>query len=111
MPSQWSYRDELLRVIDEVVAPGAAEVDASGTFPSKQVDALGAGGLLALTVAAEFGGAGAGPGGGAMRVGSAWCGARSFLCVPPTGGVGNLHLRRRRRADGRRGQGDADRDR
>jgi isovaleryl-CoA dehydrogenase len=43
------------------VAPGAAEVDASGTFPRKQADALGAAGLLALTVRAEFGGAGAGP--------------------------------------------------
>src|ERR1700733_4114841 len=60
MPSQWSYRAELLRVIDEVVAPGAAEVDASGTFPRKQVDALGAAGLLALTVPAGFGGGGAG---------------------------------------------------
>src|ERR1700761_7379506 len=60
MPSQWSYRDELLRVIDEVVAPGAAEVDASGTFPRKQVDALGAAGLLALTVPEDLGGAGAG---------------------------------------------------
>jgi len=60
MPSQDSYRDALLRVIDEVVAPGATEVDASGTFPRKQVDALGAAGLLALTVPAEFGGGGAG---------------------------------------------------
>ena len=60
MPSQESYRDALLRVIDEVVAPGAAEVDASGTFPRKQVDALGAAGLLALTVPGEFGGGGAG---------------------------------------------------
>jgi isovaleryl-CoA dehydrogenase len=60
MPSQDSYRDALLRVIDEVVAPGATEVDASGTFPGKQADALGAAGLLALTVPAEFGGGGAG---------------------------------------------------
>jgi isovaleryl-CoA dehydrogenase len=60
MPSQESYHDALLRVIDEVVAPGATEVDASGTFPRKQVDALGAAGLLALTVPAEFGGGGAG---------------------------------------------------
>jgi isovaleryl-CoA dehydrogenase len=60
MPSQDSYRDALLRVIDEVVAPGATEVDASGTFPRKQVDALGAAGLLALTVPGEYGGGGAG---------------------------------------------------
>jgi alkylation response protein AidB-like acyl-CoA dehydrogenase len=60
MPSQGSYRDALLRVIDEVVAPGATAVDASGEFPRKQVSALGAAGLLALTVPAEFGGGGAG---------------------------------------------------
>jgi len=61
MPSQESYRDALLQVIDEVVAPGAAAVDASGQFPREQVSALGAAGLLALTVPAEFGGGGAGP--------------------------------------------------
>jgi alkylation response protein AidB-like acyl-CoA dehydrogenase len=60
MPSQWSYRDALLRVIDEVVAPAAAEVDAGGTFPRQQVSALGAAGLLALTVPDDLGGGGAG---------------------------------------------------
>jgi isovaleryl-CoA dehydrogenase len=60
MPSQESYRDALLRVIDEVVAPGAAAVDASGEFPKEQVSALGAAGLLALTVPADLGGGGAG---------------------------------------------------
>ncbi len=60
MPSQESYRDALLRVIDEVVAPGAAAVDASGEFPREQVGALGAAGLLALTVPADLGGGGAG---------------------------------------------------
>ena len=60
MPSQESYRDVLLRVIDEVVAPGAGAVDATGEFPAAQVSALGAAGLLALTVPAEFGGGGAG---------------------------------------------------
>ena len=61
MPSQESYRDALLRVINEVVEPGAASVDASGEFPRAQVDALGAAGLLGLTVPAEYGGGGAGP--------------------------------------------------
>ncbi len=37
MSSQESYRDALRRVIDEVVAPGAAAVDASGEFPRAQV--------------------------------------------------------------------------
>jgi alkylation response protein AidB-like acyl-CoA dehydrogenase len=60
MPSHESYRDVLLRVINEVVAPGAASVDASAGFPGKQVSALGAAGLLALTVPADLGGGGAG---------------------------------------------------
>jgi alkylation response protein AidB-like acyl-CoA dehydrogenase len=60
MPSQESYNDALLRVVKEVVAPGATAVDASGRFPAEQVAALSAAGLLALTVPAEFGGGGAG---------------------------------------------------
>ena len=60
MSSQQGFRDALRRVIDEVVAPGAAAVDASGSFPRAAVDALGAAGLLALTVPAEYGGGGAG---------------------------------------------------
>ncbi len=47
MPSQGSYRDALLWVIDEVVAPGAASVNASGEFPRAQVDALGAACVMA----------------------------------------------------------------
>jgi isovaleryl-CoA dehydrogenase len=58
MSSQEWFRDPLQRVIDEVVAPGAAAVDASGEFPRAAVDALGAAGLLALTVPAEYGGGG-----------------------------------------------------
>jgi len=61
MPSQESYHDALLRVIEEVIAPGATSVDVSGTFPADQVGALAKAGLLALTVPAEFGGGGAGP--------------------------------------------------
>jgi alkylation response protein AidB-like acyl-CoA dehydrogenase len=60
MPSQESYRDALLRVIGDVVAPRATEVDVSGEFPREQVRALGAAGLLALTVPADLGGGGAG---------------------------------------------------
>ena len=55
-----SYQDVLTRIIDEVVAPGAAEVDASGTFPRRQIEALADAGLLALTVPADLGGGGAG---------------------------------------------------
>jgi len=60
MPSQESYRDTLLRVINEVVAPGATEVDASAKFPRVQIDALAAAGILGLTVPADCGGGGAG---------------------------------------------------
>ena len=60
MSSQESYLDALKQVIDEVVAPGAASVDADGAFPRAQLDALGAAGILALTVPAEYGGGGAG---------------------------------------------------
>lgn len=60
MPSPERYRDALARVIEEVVAPAAGEVDATGEFPRRQLDALAAAGLLALTVPTEFGGGGAG---------------------------------------------------
>ena len=60
MPSQESYNDALLQVIESVVAPGAAAVDASGAFPRTQVDALGEAGILGLTVPSEYGGGGAG---------------------------------------------------
>jgi isovaleryl-CoA dehydrogenase len=53
--------DALARVIEDIVAPGAADVDASGEFPRKQIDALAQAGLLALTVPAELGGGGGGP--------------------------------------------------
>jgi len=54
------FDDALARVIADVVAPGATDVDQSGEFPRKQVDALAQAGLLALTVPAEFGGGGGG---------------------------------------------------
>jgi isovaleryl-CoA dehydrogenase len=60
MSSQEWFRDALRRVIDEVVAPDAAAVDAAGSFPRAGIAALGAAGLLALTVPTEYGGGGAG---------------------------------------------------
>ena len=54
------YQDLLARVIDEVIEPGAAGVDATATFPRRQVEALAGAGLLALTVPAAFGGGGQG---------------------------------------------------
>lgn len=52
--------EALIRVIDEVIAPAAAEVDRAGRFPRRQLDALSEAGLLALTVPREYGGAGEG---------------------------------------------------
>jgi isovaleryl-CoA dehydrogenase len=54
------YQDALARVIEEVVAPGAAEVDADAVFPRPQISALAEAGLLGLTVPGELGGGGAG---------------------------------------------------
>ena len=54
------YEQALTAVVDELVAPGAVEVDRSGSFPRRQIDALGAAGLLGLTVPEELGGGGQG---------------------------------------------------
>jgi alkylation response protein AidB-like acyl-CoA dehydrogenase len=50
----------LPRVIADVVAPAAAEVDRTGTFPSASMAALRDIGILGLTTAPEVGGGGAG---------------------------------------------------
>jgi alkylation response protein AidB-like acyl-CoA dehydrogenase len=55
-----SYQDALRTVINESVAPYAAQVDQQGTFPRAALDALTSAGLLAATVPAEFGGGGLG---------------------------------------------------
>jgi alkylation response protein AidB-like acyl-CoA dehydrogenase len=57
MPSQEPYRD----AIERVVVPGAAQVDITGSFPRRQIEALAGAGLLGLTVPEEFGGGGGGP--------------------------------------------------
>jgi alkylation response protein AidB-like acyl-CoA dehydrogenase len=50
------YRDALERVINEVVRPDAASVDADGVFPRRGIEALGDAGILGLTAAEPFGG-------------------------------------------------------
>lgn len=60
-----SYQESLGRVIADVTAPAAADVDRSGSFPRASVDALQAAGLLALSVPEEYGGAGLGLAAGA----------------------------------------------
>ena len=54
------YQDALGRVIKDVVAPSATEVDAAALFPRRAVDRLGEVGILGLTVADTFGGGGQG---------------------------------------------------
>ena len=92
MSSQEWFRDALRRVIDEVVAPGAAAVDASGEFPRAAVDALGAAGLLALTVPAEYGGGGAGPREAAevVRELGSVCGSTAMIVTMHYSGVAAL---------------------
>lgn len=55
-----AYRDELARVITEVVEPAARQVDREGKFPRGAVEALGKAGLLGLTVPSDAGGGGGG---------------------------------------------------
>ena len=52
--------DALSRVITDVVAPAAADVDRLGTFPAASIAALGDAGILGLVSATEVGGGGAG---------------------------------------------------
>jgi alkylation response protein AidB-like acyl-CoA dehydrogenase len=54
------YLDELDRVIGDVIAPTAAEIDQTGTFPRRAIEALGAAGLLGLISAPDVGGLGQG---------------------------------------------------
>jgi isovaleryl-CoA dehydrogenase len=59
-PTTPAFREALERVIADVVAPAAQAVDASGTFPSQNIEAIGAAGLLGLLSATEVGGQGLG---------------------------------------------------
>ncbi|ACU69488.1 acyl-CoA dehydrogenase domain protein [Catenulispora acidiphila DSM 44928] len=53
-------RELLDTIVNEVVAPAAAEVDTNAAFPREGVDALARAGVLGLTVPKQFGGAGEG---------------------------------------------------
>ena len=52
--------DALTAVIDQVVAPAAADVDRDATFPDASIAALGDAGILGLVSARDIGGGGAG---------------------------------------------------
>ncbi len=53
-----SYMEALDKVIAEVIAPAAIEVDQTGTYPRAGMEALGRAGLLGLISAEEVGGSG-----------------------------------------------------
>lgn len=53
-----SYLDALQRVIDDVIAPGAVDVDTIGVFPRPAITALGETGILGLTMPEAIGGGG-----------------------------------------------------
>ncbi len=55
-----SYLETLEKVVDEVVAPNAIEVDQNGSYPRVAIDALGRAGLLGLISATDVGGLGQG---------------------------------------------------
>ena len=55
-----AYLARLAPVITDVVAPAAADIDRTGTYPRPALDALGRAGLLGLISAPEVGGSGEG---------------------------------------------------
>lgn len=52
------HRSALAPIVADVIAPAAAEVDRTGTFPRPALDALGAAGVLGLASATDVGGGG-----------------------------------------------------
>lgn len=66
--STGNYMEALDKVIEEVIAPAAAEVDAAGTYPRAGMEALGRAGLLGLISAEEVGGMGQGHRAAALAV-------------------------------------------
>jgi alkylation response protein AidB-like acyl-CoA dehydrogenase len=56
--SKPAYLDSLDRIINDVIAPKAREIDETGAFPREAVQALGGAGLLGLISSAEVGGMG-----------------------------------------------------
>lgn len=51
---------ELDPIIENVIAPAAAEIDRTGAFPRAAITALGKAGLLGLASSTDVGGAGGG---------------------------------------------------
>src|SRR5690606_3175176 len=55
-----SHLDPLESIVDTVIAPRAAELDRTASFPREAIDALGQAGLLGLISATDVGGMGLG---------------------------------------------------
>jgi alkylation response protein AidB-like acyl-CoA dehydrogenase len=75
--------DTVRRVVDEVVAPAAIEVDRSGTFPRGNIDALGQAGVLGMLSAQDVGGSGLGLGEAARTIEllSGACGSTAMVVL------------------------------
>ncbi len=52
------YREALDRLITDVIAPSAQQVDQAGTFPTQNIQALGEAGILGLVSSTDVGGGG-----------------------------------------------------
>src|SRR6185436_16724541 len=61
MPHPYGFDSSPLSLPLDVVSRHSAEVDKKGRFPEESIAALGAAGLLGLTVPADQGGLGQGP--------------------------------------------------
>ena len=79
-----NYLEQLNRIVDTVIAPAAAEIDATGAFPRAAMTALGSAGLLGLISATEVGGLGLGHRAAALaveRVAQACASTAMVLCM------------------------------
>ncbi|HEY3295544.1 MAG TPA: acyl-CoA dehydrogenase family protein [bacterium] len=76
-----NFRDALEQICMDVIAPNAAAVDRSGSFPQQSVDALKAAGLLGAVSAKEVGGLGLGMRGAAdiVRRTAEACGSTAMV--------------------------------
>ncbi|MEO5953367.1 MAG: acyl-CoA dehydrogenase family protein, partial [Chloroflexia bacterium] len=63
-----SYMEKLEKVVNEVVAPAAMDIDQSGAYPRAAMQALGEAGLLGLISAEDVGGMGLGHRAAALAV-------------------------------------------
>ena len=60
MTDATTYQQSLQKIIDDVIAPSAADLDKGARFPREAIDAMSKAGLLALISAKEVGGMGEG---------------------------------------------------